>query len=103
MDRIPGYPEGMSGWIGVAMSSVGRARRFECSLTSQELAKEELYVLRTCADGRGGTLDVRYFGIIEDNKVRGYLRSGIPSDSLEARCGRTIGITSEGRELIDWT
>ena len=84
----------------IEMSSIGKARRFECSLTSEELAKEEMYVLKTYVDGKSNDLDPKYSGILKDNKVRGYLRCGLPSESLKTRSGETLRTTVEGMELL---
>jgi len=83
------------------MSAVGRARRFKCSITSKELAEEEVKVLKACADGSSEHLDSRYSGIIKDNKVRGYLRCGLPHNSMKNKTGETLRTTVEGKRLIE--
>ena len=83
-----------------SMTNVGKARRFECSLTSQELAEEETRVLENYANKSGKPLDQKYSGIIKDNKVRGYLRCGLPSKSMKSKRGETLRTTVEGEKLI---
>lgn len=79
---------------------IGVARRYECSLTDPQLDEAEMYVLDACSKGKGKTLDPKYSEIVEDNKVRGYLRCGLPFDSLKTMKGETLGITVEGIEYL---
>ncbi|MBQ2762663.1 MAG: hypothetical protein IJF47_03000 [Candidatus Methanomethylophilaceae archaeon] len=82
------------------MSSVGKSRRFECSLTTQELMKEGERVLKAYDNGKEDSLDPKYSGIIKDYKVRGYLRCGLMFDSLKKRSGETLRTTVEGKEFL---
>ena len=58
------------------MPSIGRARRYECSLTTEELIDEGKYVLNEYREGKEASLDPKYSGIIKDRKIRGHLRCG---------------------------
>lgn len=78
----------------------GASRRYECSLTSKELKEAEAYILKGCLNGTSTEFDPRYSGIIEDLKVRGYLRCGVTSDYLKAGKGETLRTTVEGERLL---
>ena len=84
----------------IYMPSIGRARRYECSLTTEELIDEGKYVLNEYREGKEASLDPKYSGIIKDRKIRGHLRCGLRFDSMRRKSGETLKTTVEGTKAV---
>ena len=80
--------------------NVGLSRRYECSLSNQQRRELELQILDRYKHGGIDDLDPKLDQVKEDLLIRGYLRTGLPIDSLKTRNGRTLKTTVEGEKYI---
>ena len=79
------------------MGKIGVSRRYVCSLTIEQKRKVENDILKKYVGGKiDNDNDERLYLIKKSLKVRGYLRCGVPLDSIKTKKGETLKTTKKG-------